>query len=141
MKNRWGMEHVQLGWINWSTEFSWSAIASKQEEKSENAASMDTKQVPKTIAAISEYSWRNHQKAPLGIIAPRTPEAEANLSMYISCKSCVIHWKGEIYWTEKLSLIFFGKCMCVKMIGGVGREESISDFCFMCHKGICIYYL
>lgn len=48
------MEHVQLGWINWSTEFSWSAITSKQEEKSENATSLDTKQVPKTIAAISE---------------------------------------------------------------------------------------
>lgn len=48
------MEHVQLGWLNWSTEFSWSTITSKQEEKSENAESLDTKQVPKTIAAISE---------------------------------------------------------------------------------------
>lgn len=47
------MQHVQLCWINWSTEFSWSAIASKQEEKSENATSLDTKQVPETIAAVS----------------------------------------------------------------------------------------
>lgn len=56
------MEHVQLGWINWSTEFSWSAITSKQEEKSENAASLDTKQVPKTIAAI----WIIVKKPPEG---------------------------------------------------------------------------
>lgn len=48
------MEHVQFGWINRSTEFSWSAITSKQEEKSENAASLGTKQVPKTIAVICE---------------------------------------------------------------------------------------
>lgn len=44
------MEHVQPGWINWSTEFSWSAITSKQKEKSENAASLDTKQVPEAVA-------------------------------------------------------------------------------------------
>lgn len=44
------MEHVHLGWINRSTEFSWSAITSEQKEKSENAASLDTKQVPEAIA-------------------------------------------------------------------------------------------
>lgn len=83
------MEYVQLGWINWSTEFSWSAVASKQEEKSENATSLDTKQVPEAFAATSEKSWRKDRKAPLQITVPWTPETEANLSTYISYKSCI----------------------------------------------------